>query len=133
VVSDTPALLQTIERSCRHLEKTAKDMNMVLRPAISSVADLEEIIRALRESNVDDETLKGATFLVGAYLGEILRSRLGGDWIKSQEGELALAIGDSQYFPVSKARKFASDPSGGDSLEFFASAVVSRHGDSRDA
>ena len=100
-------------------------MGITLNKTPTSVADLEEIIIALRGIRADESTMKGATFMVGVYLGEILRAKLGGDWSNSADNELLLTIGEIAYSPVVKARKFAANPKGANGLSFFANAALS--------
>lgn len=122
-----PASLQaTVEASCRRLEGIASSMGVKLSLDPSGVQHLEEIVLSLRGIRADEGAMSGATFMIGTYLGEILRAKLGGDWCKSPEGELALSVGDTLYFPVAKARKFAANPDGPDSLSFFTNAALAR-------
>lgn len=90
----------------------------------ASVPALEQVILALRDSEADESEMAGATFMVGAYLGEILRSVRGGIWCGSAEGDLLLEIAGTTYAPVAKVRKFAANPDGGDDLDFYATAVL---------
>ena len=99
-------------------------MGVALSRSMDAVGDLEQILVALKDIEADEEVLSGATFMVGAYLGEILRGVLGGAWHTSITGELVLEIGGSAFAPVAKARKFAAHPEGADSLVFFARAAV---------
>ena len=69
---------------------------------------------ALKDIEADEEVLSSATFMVGAYLGEILRAVLGGAWRTSSGGDLVLEAGGSAFTPVAKARKFAANHGGGD-------------------
>jgi hypothetical protein len=99
---------------------------VVLSRSVDAVEDLEQILVALKDIEADEEVLSGATFMVGAYLGEILRGVLGGAWHTSSTGELVLDAGGSTFAPVAKARKFAANPQGADSLVFFARAAAAR-------
>lgn len=119
-------LQATIDASCRKLEETAAMMGVSLRVDPASVPDLEEVLLALREIEADETAMAGATFMVGAYLGEILRTQRGGAWCGAVDGDLLLEIGGTTYAPVVKVRKFAVDPSQGDDLGFYASAVLAR-------
>ena len=65
--------------------------------------------------------------MVGPYLGEILRTTIGGEWERSADGVLSLRIDRSLYAPVEKVRKFASDSQNGDSLTFYAQAILATH------
>ena|SRR6185503_11701137 len=117
------SLSETIERSCLHLEATAKDFGVTLVREMGAVKSLEEIIVALQEIGAEEDVLRGATFMVGIYLGEILRKKNGGEWSSSRDGDLMLTINDRTYAPISKARKFASNPEGANSLVFFANTI----------
>jgi len=99
-------------------------MGVELKVHPASIPALEQVLLALREMQADDSAMAGATFMVGAYLGEILRSVRGGDWCGSTDGDLLLKIGATTYAPVAKVRKFAANPDGGDGLGFYASAVL---------
>lgn len=119
------SLQQTIEASCSRLEEIASSMGVTLSKSLASVQDLQEIILALLDIKADESTLSGATFMVGTYLGEILRAKLDGHWQSSAQGELLLIVGETSYSPVAKVRKFSANPQGGDDLSFFANAVLS--------
>jgi hypothetical protein len=126
-MSSPPSLQATVEASCQRLEETALLMGVTLTREPESVTQLEEIIVALLGIGADEATLNGATFMVGTYLGEVLREKLGGNWINSHDNELVLSVKDTSYFPVAKARKFAVNPKGGDGLSFYVSAVLAAH------
>ena len=126
-MNPTESLQATIDASCQKLEETASTMGVVLKRNPASVAHLEEIIVALAEFGVDEPTMSGATFMVGVYLGEILRNELSGIWAKSVDGDLILNVGDIAYPTVAKARKFAANPAGGDSLVFFVNVVLAQN------
>lgn len=116
----------TIDTACAHLEKTAKDMGANLSFDLCSVAVLEEILAALKDIGADQATVSGAGFLVGAYLGEVLRREVGGEWVVGTDGdEFAVKARSSSIFPVARVRKFIADPEG-NGLVFFAEAFVSQ-------
>jgi len=118
----------TIDAACAHLEKTAKDMGAKLSFDLGSVGRLEEILTALKDIGADQAALRGASFLVGAYLGEILRRELGGEWVAGVDGdEFAVKAGDVNLFPVARARKFSADPAA-NGLVLFAEVSVSQRG-----
>jgi hypothetical protein len=117
-------LKATISASCRELEAAAAMMGVSLKIGPDSVGDLERILLALRELQADESATSGATFMVGVYLGEILRTVRSGVWRRSLEGDLLLEIAGTTYAPVEKVRKFAANPDGGDGLGFYASAVL---------
>jgi hypothetical protein len=63
--------------------------------------------------------------LVGAYVGEVMRGQLGGEWSVNDEfGEPGVLIGPETWiFPVAKAdKRFRNGHS--DSLPFFADAMA---------
>ena len=118
----------TIDATCAHLEKTATDMGAKLSFNLGSVRVLEEILTALKGIGADRSTLNGAGFLVGAYLGEILRRELQGEWVAGKDGEgFAVRAGDTNIFPVERAREFIDDPDA-NGLVFFADVFVSQQG-----
>lgn len=117
------AVQALISETCQALEKTAEMMQVQINKDIGSVARLEDIIIALREAGNAD-SLRGAEFMVGAYLGEIIRNVAGGTWEQSSAGDLSLLLRGVSYHPISKVRRFSADPAAGDSLGFFARAVV---------
>ena len=126
-MSSTPSLQATVEASCRRLEETAASMGVTLTRSPESVSKLEEIIVALRDFGADEDALRGAAFMVGTYLGEVLRGRLGGSWGNSRDNELVLRIGETAYFPVAKARKFAAAPDNGSDLSLFVETALAGH------
>ena len=119
-----PDVQETIVRSCSHLELTAQAMQIRLCRDLDAVPQLENLLRGLVAFPVDKQTMSGATFLVGAYLGEILRKQVGGVWATSSSGDLSLTINGVVYHPVETARKFAENISTGDELTFFVQAVL---------
>ncbi len=56
-------------------------MGVELSFSIGSVGVLEEILTALKKMGADQGALNGAGFLAGAYLSEILRREVGGEWV----------------------------------------------------
>jgi hypothetical protein len=83
---------------------------------------------ALKDIGADQAALKGAGFLVGAYLGEILRRELGGEWVAITDGdEFAVKAGDVSIFPIAQVRKFFADPAA-NGLAFFAEVFVAKRG-----
>lgn len=125
----TDKILQgTIDAACAHLEKTAKDMGAKLSFDLGSVAVLEEILTTLKDLGADQSALSGAGFLVGAYLGEILRRELEGEWVAgTDDDQFAVRAGETNIFPVARARKFIVDPDA-NGLAFFAEVLVSKRG-----
>lgn len=87
----------------------------------AQISTLEEIVLAVKEMN-DDSALSGATFMVGAYLGEILRHKMDGRWVAPTSGTPSLEIRDHVLFPIEKVRKFAASP-GDEGLVFYANAL----------
>jgi hypothetical protein len=121
----------TIDAACVHLEKTATDMGAELSLDLGSVGVLEEILTTLKNIGADPSALNGAGFLVGAYLGEILRRELKGEWVAGTDSDgFAVKAGDTNIFPVARARKFIDDP-GANGLVFFAEVSVSQPGSVR--
>jgi len=58
-------------------------MNVEISYNLESVSVLEEIADALKElANGEAEALNGGSFLIGAYLGEIVRRALAGQWVE---------------------------------------------------
>lgn len=116
-----------IDRACANLEATAQDLGVNLTFDASNITDLEEVLLAVREMG-DTSATSGACFMAGAYVGEILRRAIGGQWTMSADGVASLQLPGNagRIFPVEKARKFVQDP-GAESLEFFAKALLARN------
>ncbi len=88
-----------------------------------NVSSLEEVILAIKDMG-DKSALNGACFMVGAYLGEIIRLELGGEWSVRGEGDLpSLQFGNTIIYPIEKVKKFA-DASGAESLRFYADTLI---------
>ncbi|MDQ0073362.1 hypothetical protein J2W34_005170 [Variovorax boronicumulans] len=123
---NSKTLQSTIDAACAHLEKTATGMGTKLSFDLGSVGVLEEILTALRDIRADQAALDGAGFLVGAYLGEILRRQLQGEWVPGTDDEgFAVRTGETNIFPVARVRKFIVDPDA-NGLVFFAEVFVSQ-------
>ncbi|HGZ7310377.1 TPA: hypothetical protein ACOL2E_004649, partial [Vibrio parahaemolyticus] len=59
------------------------------------------------------------------YLGEIVISEAGGEWIKSTiSNNIALSIDNQQSFPLEAVEEFIRNPKNGQ-LEFFAKGLIS--------
>jgi hypothetical protein len=109
--------------ACRKLELTVLDMDITLSVDPVSVASLEDIILSLKQMG-DKSALSGACFMVGSYLGEIIRQKLGGDWIEEGNTDSpAMRIGDKTIFPIEKVKKFAQNPDG-ESLIFYVDTLT---------
>jgi hypothetical protein len=116
-----------INRACANLDATAQDLGVTLTFDASNITDLEQVLLAVREMG-DESATSGACFMAGAYVGEILRRAIGGQWAMSADGVASLELpgnGDS-IFPVEKARKFVQDPAA-ESLEFYTKALLARN------
>lgn len=124
-MNENRPLQTTIDASCETLEATAAMMDVSLTKEMASVESLEEILKALVDLG-DESALKGAIFMVGAYLGEIIRTRIGGVW-ESSGGILLLRVDSSTYAPVEKVKKFTSAPQNGDGLVFYAQSIFAAH------
>ena len=115
-----------IDRACAKLELTARGMGVNLAFTTSNIPELEEVLLAVRDIG-DESALSGASFMVGAYIGETLRRMIGGQWAMSADGVASLQLpnqGD-KIFPVEKVRKFIQNPEG-ESLVFYAQALLAR-------
>ncbi len=49
--------------------------------------------------------IASAATLWGVYIGEVIRRHYGGQWSMGDDNVLALAVGETQAFPIAKARK----------------------------
>ncbi len=52
-----------------------------------------------------EEQISAAATLWGVYIGEVIRRHYGGQWSMGDDSVLALAVGETQAFPIAKARK----------------------------
>lgn len=127
MISSNENVQDAIDRACAKLEVTVKDMGVSLAFAPSNIYELEEVLLAVRDIG-DESALNGACFMVGAYIGEILRRMIGGQWAISADGIASLQFpeGGDKIFPVEKVRKFAQHPDG-ESLVFYAQALLARN------
>lgn len=121
------SLQDTINAACAKLEETAVMMGTKISFDLASVPELEEISAAMKElAGNDQSVLDGGSFLIGAYLGEIIRRHIGGEWTGGTDGyTMAVSSGATAIFPIAHVRKFLADPA--DGLVFFAqTATASR-------
>jgi hypothetical protein len=116
-----------IDRACANLEATAQDLGINLTFDASHITDLEEVLLAVREIG-DASATSGACFMAGAYVGEILRRAIGGQWTMSADGVASLQLPGNadRIFPIEKARKFVQDPAA-ESLDFYTRALLERN------
>ena len=118
------SLQDTINAACAKLEETAAMMGTKVSFDLASVPELEEISAAMKElAGNDQSVLDGGSFLIGAYLGEIIRRQIGGEWTGESGGDrIAVSSGATAIFPIARVREFLEDPT--DSLVFFAQAAT---------
>ncbi|MCS4296245.1 hypothetical protein M2375_004503 [Comamonas sp. BIGb0152] len=109
------------------LEETAVMMGTSISFDLASVSVLEEIAAVMKEmADGDQSVLDGGSFLIGAYLGEIIRRQSGGEWARGTAGDtMVVKSGAIEVFPVDRVRKFLIDPEEG--LVFFAQAATADH------
>lgn len=120
--------MSNVENICSHLEETAKMMGGDLSLSPASITQLEEILLAIKaEDDADSDSLDGASFMIGVYIGEIIRKEFGsGEWlINEQLQQQTLNIGDIELYPISQAKKFAAQPDS-ESLEFYVQGVLTK-------
>lgn len=121
------SLQDVINAACSKLEQTAVMMGTKITFDLASVSVLEEIAAAMKElASGDQSVLHGGSFLIGAYLGEIIRRQSGGEWTGGTAGDtMAVKSGAIEVFPIARVRKFLVDPEEG--LVFFAQAATADH------
>jgi hypothetical protein len=103
-----------VTKACAQLKKTVRDFGIELETDASMIPALEEVLVSLKEFG-DAAAVSGACFMVGAYLGELLRARIGGEWVVSKSDNLlSLVAGNQVIYPVEKVRKFVSNPASND-------------------
>lgn len=125
MVEPANAIQANIDAACRKLEETVRDFGIVLTQEPADVEGLEEVLLAVKESG-DAAALNGACFMVGAYLGELIRQRLGGQWVASADGVVALQLNDGgKVFAIDKTKKFAARPDD-DGLVFYIRALLAK-------
>ena len=127
MMNSNNSVQDAIDRACAKLKLTVKDMGVSLAFTKSNISDLEEVLLALRDMG-DESALSGACFMVGAYVGELLRREIGGQWAMSADGVASLQFpeGGDKIFPVEKVRKFIQN-SEGESLVFYVKALLARN------
>lgn len=124
MVDPANVIQASIDAACRKLEETVKDFGISLTQDVTSVEGLEEVLLSVKDMG-DAAALNGACFMVGAYLGEMVRQRLGGQWVASADGVVALHLSnDEKIFPIDKTKKFVASPDT-DGLVFYIQALLS--------
>lgn len=121
-------LQSTIDAACAKLLETAAMMGVQLTYEISSVPLLEEIADALRKmAKGDAAALSGGSFLIGAFLGEVIRRQLHGVWGRDENGdELSVTNGEFSCYPIERVRKYMARAKS-NSLVFFAQVSSAGH------
>ena len=117
------SIQETVDAACRKLEETVLDLGVELSFNIDSIPLLEDVTLSVKQAG-DPSALNGACFMVGCYLGEIIRRSSNGNWVASTDGPPVIAIAETQISPVEKVKKFANAPED-ESLVFFANVLVS--------
>lgn len=119
----------TIDLACANLREAVKDMGVDLKFGIADLANLERVLLAVRDVG-DEPAVTGACFMAGAYVGEILRRSVGGQWGMSADGVLSLCLpAGEKIFPVERARKFVQSPAA-EGLVFYVEALLARNSSS---
>lgn len=114
-----------INLSCKQLKSTLSLMGVDLSASNpNEVSALEEVLLSLKDMG-DESALSGASFMVGAYLGELLRQRLGGEFSVSSDNLLILDLGKTKLFPVERVRKFLEKPDE-NGLDLYISTLLTR-------
>jgi hypothetical protein len=107
-----PKLAEDMEanaQSAVELAKTRFQVALDYRP--ESIQELEKLCDRVQYAMPDaesKETLGLLTRLWGSYLGEVIRRRLGGEWIiwTDKHGKtMALRVGEATVFPHNKVKK----------------------------
>jgi hypothetical protein len=70
-----------------------------------------------------EEELVAASKMWGTYIGEVIRRHYGGQWSQSEDGGLALLIGEATAYPVAKARKRIVDGAS-DNIRYYFSSML---------
>jgi len=116
---------EKIREICAHLESTAEMIGFELQPRVSSCDALESIVLGLSELD-EAGPFSGAVFMCGVYLGEIIRTEVGGDWAYSdQTTQYCLGVAGRQYFPIEQVRDYVEMPAEKELL-FYAQAAISK-------
>ena len=107
-----PKLAEDMEANARNAVELAKTrFQVALDFRAESIQELEKLFDRVQYAMPDPEskeTLGLLTRLWGSYLGEVIRRRLGGEWIiwTDKHGKtMALQIGEATVFPHNKVKK----------------------------
>lgn len=115
-----------INTICTQFESTARLIGMQLNPKTSTAADIEEILSRVAAAQTD-KPLDGVIFMSGIYLGEMLRLRLGGEWIMPPPTEqLALQLKSQRYSPFEITARFLYKPTPETLVQWFET-VIAQH------
>jgi hypothetical protein len=106
-----PTVAEQMAASAKEAKKLTRNYLVVeLNYTEQSLEDLERVIDDYRiavPEGESPETLARLVRLWGAYLGEVIRKRLGGEWIEAEEaGEsAALTLGERTIEPLAQVRR----------------------------
>jgi hypothetical protein len=70
-----------------------------------------------------EDQISSAATLWGVYVGEVIRRHYGGQWGMGEDSILSLAVGETQIFPIAKARKRIVDGPAENIRYYFASVT----------
>jgi hypothetical protein len=87
---------------------------------------LGKLHNAFRFGSVDppgDAEIAAAAKVWGIYTGEVIRRHYGGQWSIGADDTLSLSIGETQVFPIAKARKRIIDGPG-ENIRYYFSAML---------
>ena len=70
-----------------------------------------------------EEELVASSKMWGTYIGEVIRRHYGGQWSPSEDGSLALLIGEARAYPIAKARKRMVDGAS-DNIRYYFSSML---------
>jgi len=119
------------------VEAAWEESELLLDYSPGSLEDVDAQIEALREEGFTSEDVAEALFVMGCYLGEVIRRSCGGRWLATSRSPLAdvspwpmvvVLPGGSAWDPIGKAYKRLELGDSEYLPAFFAAAATSARG-----
>src|SRR5574341_715020 len=111
-----------------------QELNRTLDYSIDSFKDLEALIQLVKnrftkmekEGKLTEQIIQSASISIGAYLGEVIRRKIGGTWIAKNPPTEVLVINGHEFSPILYAfERLTKDVNY--SLEWYYSDVNRKH------
>jgi hypothetical protein len=128
-------LLEDMQRFARKVVEQAKEcFDIILDYSEESIQDVDRILTGLYQANrrkfLPEKEIAVTSMIFGAYLGEVFRHNVGGEWameyLTDSDDFIIVKIDGNKFMPIEIVYKFLSDGPE-ESLSLHYQAFKSKH------